>query len=75
MSDHFVRYVILLTVARPQLFNENLVRAHVAHLKRLEEQGRLELCGPFCDKKGGIVILRGVSEMEAHTIAVDDPFV
>ncbi|MBI4576840.1 MAG: flavin reductase [Planctomycetes bacterium] len=75
MSDHFIRYVILLTVERPQLFHEDLVRAHVAHLRRLEEQGRLELCGPFCDRKGGIVVLRGVSETEARAIAEADPFV
>jgi uncharacterized protein YciI len=75
MSDHFIRHVILLTVARPQLFNEKLVRAHVAHLKRLEEQGRLELSGPFCDKKGGIVVLRGMSEAEARAIAEADPLV
>jgi len=75
MSNAFVRYVIVLAVANPQLFGEKLVRAHVAHLKVLEEQGQLDLCGPFSDKKGGIVVLRGVSEEEARAIAEADPFV
>lgn len=74
-SDRFVRYVIFLSVARPQLMTENLIRAHVLHLKRLDEQGCLELCGPFCDNKGGMIVLRGLSETEARAIAEADPFV
>jgi len=74
-ADRFVRYVILLTIVRPELLCEDLVRAHVAHLKRIEERGHLELCGPFADKRGGIVILRGVTEEDARTLAEADPFV
>jgi uncharacterized protein YciI len=51
------------------------VRAHVAHLQRLEDRGALELCGPFSDKQGGMVVLRAVSEAEARVIAESDPFV
>lgn len=75
MSDRFARYVYVLTVARPQLFSERLVRAHVAHLERLDARGCLELCGPFCDEKGGLVVLKNVSEAEARDLAEADPFV
>ena len=47
----------------------------MAHLKRLEDRGQLELCGPFPDHDGGMVVLRGVSEEEARAIAEADPFV
>jgi uncharacterized protein len=70
-----IRWVYLLTHAKPELFNEDLVRAHVAHLKKLEDQGLLELCGPFPDHNGGIVILRNVTEEQAKQIAESDPFV
>lgn len=74
-DDEFTRYVILLSHARPELFSQDLVRAHVAHLKRLEDSGRLEICGPFSDHSGGMVILRAVSAEEARAIAEADPFV
>ncbi|MBN1630003.1 MAG: flavin reductase, partial [Thermoleophilia bacterium] len=75
LSAHTTRYVYLLTHARPELFNVQLVRDHVAHLKRLEDRGQLELCGPFPDHDGGMVILRGVSVEEAREIAEADPFI
>ena len=52
-----------------------LIKAHVAHLKMLEERNQLELCGPFTDYDGGMVILKNVSYSEAKDIAENDPFV
>lgn len=75
LSQHTTRYVYLLKHAHPKRFSEDLIRAHVGHLKKLEEVGKLELCGPFPNHDGGMVILRGVTEEEAHVIAEADPFV
>lgn len=75
LSAHTTRWVILLQHARPELFSGELVRAHCARLEQLERQGRLELCGPFPEHRGGMVVLRGVSEDEARAIAEADPFV
>ena len=75
LSDHTIRYAYFLNHAHPELFEEGLIRAHVAHLKRLEDRGQLELCGPFPDHNGGMVVLRGVSAEEAQAIAEADPFV
>ena len=47
----------------------------VIHRRLLGERGRLELCGPFGDKRGGMVVLRDVSEEEARALAEADPFV
>lgn len=66
---------VALSHARPELFSQDLVRAHVAHLKRLEDGGRLEICGPFSDHDGGMVVLRAVTAEEARAIAEADPFV
>ena len=54
---------------------EALVRKHVAHLKELDRQGRLVLCGPFQDHKGGMVIIKAASLDEARKTAEADPFV
>ncbi len=74
-GEHDTRWVYLLSHARPELFTQELVRAHVAHLKALEEQGLLELCGPFGERKGGMVVLRGVTGEQAQAIMAADPFV
>lgn len=73
-SAHWTRYVITLSRTEKPL-TETLVRRHVAHLKELDRQGRLVLCGPFTDHKGGMVIVRAESIEEAKTIAEADPFV
>ena len=44
-------------------------------MKRLEDDGRLELAGPFSDHSGGMLVLRNVSADEARGIAEADPFV
>lgn len=75
MSDDFTRYVILLTVIEPNKASESLVKAHVQHLKDLDKQGKLVLCGPFADHKGGMVIIKASSSDEAHKIAKRYPFI
>ncbi len=55
--------------------SEPVIRAHVEHLKRLDDKGLLVLCGPFKDDKGGMVILRAASHEAAKEIAEADPFV
>ncbi len=74
-GPHSTRWVYLLSHAQPELFTQDLVRAHVAHLAALEDQGLLELCGPFGERKGGMVILRGVDREQAEAIMAADPFV
>jgi uncharacterized protein len=70
----WLRYVITL-VRTDMPMTEALARRHVAHLKALDRQGRLVLCGPFEDGKGGMVIIRASSLDEATRIAESDPFV
>lgn len=73
-DDNYIRYVILLSHAEKPL-TEELVKAHCAHLRSLDQQGKLVLCGPFQDYKGGMVIIQVESLAEAKAIADSDPFV
>ena len=77
MSDKgkYTRYVYLLNHIEGVMRDMPLIKAHVAHLKMLEERNQLELCGPFTDYDGGMVILKNVSYSEAKDIAENDPFV
>jgi len=69
------RYVIFLDQIKGVKTTENHIRDHVQFLKQLEENGRLVLCGPFIDHKGGMVIIRADSLEEARQVAHSDPFV
>ena len=71
----FTRYVILLSHIPGKVRSEELVRAHVAHLEKLDSKGQLVLCGPFSDCNGGMVIIKASSYDEAKQIAESDPFI
>lgn len=70
-----IRYVILLSVVPGAEMTDDLIRAHVGHLKELDRQGRLVLCGPFTDYRGGMVIIKAASYEEAKAVAESDPYV
>ena len=55
--------------------NLQVVQEHVEHLRTLDQEGRLVLCGPFADYPGGMVIFRADAEEEALRIAESDPFI
>ncbi|MGE0525768.1 MAG: GNAT family N-acetyltransferase [Bdellovibrionales bacterium] len=52
-----------------------VVRAHIEYLRRLDDRGRLVLCGPFADHPSGLVIVRAKDRAEAAEMAEEDPFV
>ncbi|MDO5101069.1 MAG: YciI family protein [Eubacteriales bacterium] len=52
-----------------------VVKKHIEHLKKLDNMGKLVLCGPFTDYEGGIVILKCRDINEAKLIADEDPFI
>ncbi len=66
-------YLILLENGLPLTFDA--IERHVAHLKALDEEGKLFACGPFTDYPGGMVLVRAASLGEAHGVAQRDPFI
>ncbi|MDU4698270.1 MULTISPECIES: YciI family protein [Paenibacillus] len=73
--EEFKRYVILLSLNPGRQLERDLIREHVAHLRELDRNGQLVMCGPFLDYKGGMVIIQAASLEEAREIAERDPFV
>jgi len=55
--------------------NEEIIKSHVEHLKKLKSQGKLVLCGPFTDYPGGMVVFLAEDLAEAMNIAKADPFI
>jgi len=64
-------YVYLM--ANKKSLSLEIVKKHVQYLKKLDDLGKLILCGPFTDYDGGIVILKNIEEAKA--IAEADPFI
>jgi len=57
-------------------FTQEVVRAHVEHIRRLDDAGKLVLAGPFeGEPAGGLIVIRAGSVGEALSIAEMDPFV
>ena len=53
-----------------------VIEAHVAYLRELDDRGALVVCGPFRDGAGGgMVCITAESEAVAHAVASADPFV
>jgi uncharacterized protein YciI len=76
MSDgRFVRHVYILSKVEGKELDEDVIRAHVAHMRELDSRGILEQCGPFSDGRGGMVILKGCKFEEAWDTAEADPYV
>jgi len=75
MSNKYIRYVILLDEIPGAQTTRQAVFDHVQHLKALESEGKLVICGPFTDYKGGMVVIKADSIDEARRIAEADPFV
>ena len=74
VDDRFRRWVVFLTPT-VEVTPEPIIRAHCAHLEDLEDEGVLELAGPFLDGRGGMLVLRVSDEATARAIAERDPFV
>lgn len=74
-SANHTRFVILLNTVEGTSTTETLIRAHVEYLRKLDRDGRLVMCGPFTDFKGGMVIIQAKNLDEARSIANQDPFV
>ena len=66
-------YVYLMD--NKKALNLETVKKHVQYLKKLDDLGKLVLCGPFTDYDGGMVILECKNIEEARAIAESDPFI
>ena len=75
MDQPFIRYVYLMSHRPGGKITPDLIQAHIAHLRRLDEGGRLVMCGPFKDYKGGMVVVKADSLEDARRIAESDPFI
>lgn len=68
-------FVIELAKIQGRETSKEIVDRHISHLRKLDQEGRLVLCGPFTDHPSGLVIVKASDKEEARQIASTDPFV
>lgn len=68
------KFIIILKNKRKGELKAELLRLHVNHLKELNKDGLLFLCGPFADNNDAMKIIKANNFEEADKIANLDPF-
>ena len=69
------KFVVLLSNKKREELNDEILFAHVAHLKKLSNLGQLVLYGPFKDNLSAIQVILAKNEAEAIMLAQKDPFI
>ena len=68
-------YLIFLNGIAGKALSLEVVNLHAAHLKELDDAGKLVLAGPIPERTGGLIVLRVASLAEAKAIAEEDPMI
>ena len=68
-------YLVILSNKQSSRLSEELLKAHIAYLKRMRHAKRLPTCGSFTDNTGAVLVVRATSLTEAKAIVKADPFV
>lgn len=69
------RQIFVMLMENKNKLTQEVIQRHVDHLKKLDDQGKLVLCGPFSDYSGGMVILKVLSLDEAEKVCQSDPYI
>jgi uncharacterized protein YciI len=67
-------YVALLAITDAEK-NKEVRPAHLDYVRRLHQEGKVLMVGPFADGKGGMVIYQADSLEEAQSLAENDPVI
>jgi uncharacterized protein len=68
-------HLIFLNSIPGKALTPDVVNRHAAHLKELDDAGKLVLAGPIPERAGGLIVLRVASLAEAKAIAEEDPMI
>ena len=74
------KWLYVMTIKKGKTFNKvtkAVITRHVENLRKLDNEGKLELCGPFKGYPGvaGMVIFKTASYEEAEELCKQEPLV
>lgn len=73
--ENLTLFAIVLNKVQNLDLTKEAIDRHVKHLRALNDEDRLVLCGPFSDHPSGMVVIKAKDKKEAVDIAQRDPFV
>ena len=73
-------YLYVMFIDKTKSYNKingAMVKKHVEYIRTLDNNGKLQLCGPFKGYKGvaGMIVLKTETYEEAEEICASEPFV
>jgi uncharacterized protein len=68
-------YAVELIPVEGRSLTPELIAKHAAHLRELDDDGKLVLAGPFTDDPRGLLVLNCANAAAASAILEDDPLV
>ena len=68
-------FLMVMHEVRGRVMTAELVEEHVEHIRKLDLDGNLVVCGPFLTRFGAVKVLRASSMEEARELAEADPFI
>lgn len=74
------KWLYVMTIKKGKTFNKvtkAVITRHVENLRKLDTEGKLELCGPFKGSPGvaGMVIFKTATYEEAEALCKQEPLV
>jgi uncharacterized protein YciI len=75
MNPQDICFAIMLSKVSGRDTGIDTIARHIEYLRKLDDDSKLVLAGPFEDFPGGMVVVRAESPDAARTIAQSDPFV
>ena len=69
------KFIIILKNKQKGTLSEKLLNDHINHLKKLTQEKKLYLCGPFKDNDGALQILISENIETARHYIKKDPFI
>ena len=73
--EYMRAFLIILKGRSKDGLEDTLLKAHIAHLKKLSHAGNLIVCGPFTDDQGGMLVIEARSEEDVVAMLQADPFI
>ncbi|KQL54239.1 hypothetical protein AN964_12545 [Heyndrickxia shackletonii] len=69
------KFVVMLKDKKAGELTQELLIQHIEHLRKMNDEGKLFICGPFKDNDKAIQIILCESLGEAINLVESDPFV
>lgn len=69
------KFIVILSHKRVGTLTTDLLEKHVTHLRKLDQDEILYLCGPFTNNDGALQILEAENIDQAKNLVLSDPMI